>query len=260
MWRADDPAFGQRESASSRTTSRTPTFGSRWGPASSTHRRRAFRGCALDRELLFGVARGAPETEHLRVKRAGRWIHPSGFLYRRQPGTFRGACAARPRRVFRDLPEPSDRSRSTPSGGYRADRKRSSLRVAGGPDRRITDFRVGASIGLLGARRSRDFAFPIPLGRCGTPVRSWSRRGKDGTSPSSASRAAGIGTCSTKSPWEHRASGKWQRFPNATDSSVEQSPEVGVQADPWRHGPDGTQRREGTPLGERTRIREEEGR
>jgi hypothetical protein len=121
---------------------------------------------------LFGAARDAPETEHLRVKRTGTVDPPLGVFLPAPSGNLSGfsaaQAAARPSGRARAMrPIPVDSFGRLP-GGSEAQQPSGCQRI----DRRTTDLRVGPHIGLLGARQSRDFAFPIPLGRCGTPDRS----------------------------------------------------------------------------------------
>lgn len=120
------------------------------------------RGCSSEWTAAM------PETEHLRVQRTGT-VKPSGST-----GARLGPSG--PRRGRRRLvlwsfgsmglvgakrPIPVD-----PSGTDRADRKRSSLRVASEPDRRAADLRVGSKHRPTRSQtKPRDLAFPTALGR-----------------------------------------------------------------------------------------------
>lgn len=187
----------------------------------------ALRGCALGRDRLFGV------WARCTGNRA-----PSG-----ETEPVEGTPSGSPRRPVRILRDPSparqgrpglsqtcdDRRQSTDPvalrGGW-AERKRGSLRAASEPDRRAAILRDDTSIGLSEPDKPRTC---LPRhSRVAADARTvWNRRGGT-TSLAGWSAPCARQTSERIDPKPMGASGRtgWQRPDSATDSPVEQSPEV----------------------------------
>jgi len=127
-------------------------------------------------------------------------------------------------------------------------------------DRTRSFLRGRSTVGRTEPDKAETPCLPLTFGS-GTPKRL-ARKAKRPACLGGAKRAAASGNESIQSPREHRAGAQRKRRALATDSSTEESPEVGeLSSAPWRHGSEhGSKRREGTPAGERDRVRKDDAR
>jgi hypothetical protein len=199
--------------------------------------------------------RDVPETDHLRVTRNRSRGLPRDLL-----GVRFGSFGMRARRG-NGRPGLSqtcdDRRQSTDPGRLRggwAERMRGSLRAASEPSRRGLSFGT-APASASRSQTSRELAYRATLGWRRTPGRLGTvvveRLSLTGWSAPCARQ-----TSERIDPKPMGASGRtgWQRLDPATDSPVEEGPEVEEAKDEavaTRTGLRRSQRREGMPLGER---------
>jgi hypothetical protein len=190
-------------------------------------------------ERALGRARVSSEMrrDHVGTLAFGRRTDAVDLLRADPPAShrfLRGPVGMRPRRLLREVLEPPRPHAVVPSGTI--------LRRS------------------HGARQGRN-TLPSPDVRVGDAEAA----GPQGETSSMSGRRETRGSIeneSIQSPREHRAGAQRKRRALATDSSTEESPEVGEQSSaPWRHGSEhGSERREGTPAGERDRVRKNEAR
>lgn len=237
-WRADDHAFGRRKSAASRLSTGTRVTAEGWRnelepPA---HPFGVVRWIAT--RSLRGSRRGCVGTERLRVPRADGVDLPFGvepsashgpFGARRDaaealPSGFAGATRDRfLSRLFGDA-KGRDRKPRQPSGCRRAG---TNGRLPSGT---ATDHRAH------GARQSRNTLPSLRLFGSGDATRVRSR-GETSSWSGRRPTARQHRNVSTQKPMGASSGAQRKRCVVATDSSVEQSLEVGsASSAPWQHG------------------------
>jgi len=230
--------------------------------ASSNHRRTPSGSCAGSRQGPFGD----PDAIALEPSAFGchgptGWILPSGSSHR-HPTDPSGLDGMRPRRFLRDAPEPhaTDSFRSL-RGAIGRDRKRGGLRAVVSPGMAGALPSGGEpSIGRAEPDKAETLCLPHDVRVRGRhAVRP---RGETSSSSGRCGNARQHRNGSTSKPMGASSGAQRKRCVAATDSSVEESPEVGFvleRAVATRERPGG-ERREGTPAGVRSRIRKEDAR
>jgi hypothetical protein len=170
--------------------------------------------------------------QHLRVTGPTRWTFLSGQIH----WHFVRHDGMRPRCLLREMPEP--------------------------PRPAAISLRGDSLARVAGARQGRNTLPSLDVRVQGHRSGSGRQVKRPAETLGSANRAAASGTSRSKAQGsiERARSGNVARI--ATDSSAEESPEVGEQRGaPWRHGSGhSSERREGTPVGERDRVRKDETR
>lgn len=233
-WRADDHTSGCERPRRAVSPSRTRATAEGWGARARTTGAALRSECWVAHESLRRCVAITSATVRLRALGPTRWSLLSGRIHRHPTVSFGALCGMRPRRFLREVPEPPRPSAVLPSGKAAPSVARSQT-------------------------RPKHLAFPRRSGRgrrSGWPARRnvqhvWAAR-----------NARQHRNESIQSPREHRAGAQRKRRALATDSSTEESPEVGEQSSAaWRHGSEhGSKRREGTPAGVRGRVRKDETR
>lgn len=203
-WRADDHAFGRRESAASGFSIRYAGDRRRMESTSSNHRRRPSGSCAGSRRSLRRRDAISSETGCLRAQRNDAVDLPFGvgLLGISRPS----GSGMRPRCFLREGPEPTrpisiGSLRGARSGGTEAQQSSGCQRAGSASG----DLRVDARHRTHGARQSRDTLPSLDVSGRGTPKRGWTREAKRPARLGGAKRAAASGNESIQSPWEHRA-------------------------------------------------------
>lgn len=202
-WRADDHAFGRRESAASGFSIRYAGDRGRMEGTSSNHRRRPSGSCAGSRRSLRRRDAISSETGCLRVQRNDAVDLPFGvgLLGISRPS----GSEMRPRCFLREVPEPT---RPIPIELLRvldrAGRKRSSLRAASEPALPAATLGSTPGIGRRSQTKPRHFAFPRRFGSRDAEA-GLDPPGETSSSTGRRDTRGSIGNESIQSPWEHRA-------------------------------------------------------